>query len=112
MTFLPKDSNDQPIPALRLKDGGAHTISAESSAAVNATPFDVKTRIISVYASVPVYLKFGASDTVSATSADHYFPNGVYYDVAIGGDQTAHTPYISVLRAGDTDGDVYISEKI
>lgn len=112
MTFLPKDSNDQPIPALRLKDGAAHSLNATDTAAINTTAFDSKTRIVSLYATVPVYVKFGASDTVTATSADHYFPNGIYYDIAIGGGQTAHTPYISVLRASDTNGDVYISEKV
>ena len=111
MTLLPTDINDNIIPALRLKDSGAHSIDVTATAAENATAFDPKTRVISLYTTVPVYLAFGVSDTVTATSSDHYFPAGIYYDVAIGGDGSAQTPYISALRA-DTDGTLYISEKI
>lgn len=108
-TFLPQDSNQNPIPALRLKNGAAHSISVTSTSARNSTAFDADTRVISVYATVPVYLKFGGS-SVTATSADHYFPAGVYYDVAIGGDKTAQYGYVAALAVG-SDGDIYISEK-
>jgi len=108
-TILPQDSYDNPIPALRLKDGGAHSISASGTAARNSTAFDDATRVLSVYASVPVYLKFGDSG-VTATSSDHYYPEGVYYDFAIGGEQAAHYTHLSVL-AVSSSGSVYISEK-
>tara|TARA_B100001093_G_C26139488_1_gene722711 strand:- start:160 stop:495 length:336 start_codon:yes stop_codon:yes gene_type:complete len=108
-TFLPQDSNDNPIPALRLKQGGAHSISASASSARNSTAFAADTRIISLYADVPVYVRFGDS-SVSASTSDHYFPAGLYYDVALGGENTAHYTHIAVLRA-NTDGSVYISEK-
>ncbi len=108
-TILPQDSNDNPIPALRLKSGGAHTISAASTSARNSTAFDAETRVVSVYASVPVYIAFG-DDTVTASASDHYFPEGVYYDFSIGGEQAAHSTHMAVLRA-DIDGPVYVSEK-
>lgn len=108
-TFIPLDANDTPIPALRLKDDGAHVIAASVSAARNSTAFDSETRVVSLYASVPVYVKFGGA-SVTATSSDHYFPEGVYYDFAIGGERTAHYTHVSVLRAS-SDGSVYISEK-
>lgn len=110
MTILPKDINDNIIPALRFKDGAAQSISVTATAAENATAFDANTRVISLYATVPVYLKFGVSDTVTATSSDHYFPAGVYYDVAIGGGDSAHLPYVSALRVSE-DGALFISEK-
>lgn len=108
-TTLPQDSFDHPIPALRFLDGGAHSVSATSTAARNAAAFNGDTRVISLYATVPVYVKFGGSD-VTVTASDHYFPAGIYYDVAIGGESTAHSAYISVLAA-DSNGTVYISEK-
>lgn len=108
-TFLPQDSNANPIPTLRLKSSGAHSISASDTSARNATAFDEDTRVISLYADVPVYVNFGDSN-VTANASHHYFPAGVYYDFSVGGDHTAHYTHVAVLRA-DTDGVVYISEK-
>jgi len=108
-TFLPQDSNDNPIPALRLKSSGAHSVSATATSARNSTAFDSKTRVISLYADVPIYVNFGDS-SVTASASHHYFPAGVYYDFAVGGDDTAHYTHVAVLRA-DTDGTVYVSEK-
>ncbi len=108
-TKLPLDSNDNPIPALRLKDNGAHVLSSSTVSARNVTAFASETRVVSVYATQDVYLAFG-DDTVSAGASDHFFPAGTYYDFAIGGDGTGHSTYIAALRV-DTDGSVYISEK-
>lgn len=108
-TLLPLDNRDQPIPAMRLKTAGAHTIAASGTAARNATAFDADTRVISIYATVPVYLKFG-DNTVTATNAAHYFPSGVYYDFAIGGGASGHYTHVSAL-AVSSSGSVYISEK-
>lgn len=108
-TFLPKDVNNLPIPALRMRDGGAHQVSAGASSARNTTPFDSDTRVISLYADVPVYIAFGGSD-VTATASDHYFPPGLYYDVALGDETSGHHTHLAVLRVS-ADGTVYISEK-
>ena len=108
-TFLPHDANDNPIPAMRFKDGGAHAITASGASARNSTAFNADTRVIGLYAAVPVYVKFGGSG-VTATSADHYFPSGTYYDVAIGGGNAAHTTHMAVL-AVSSGGAVYVSEK-
>lgn len=110
-SFLPTDDNNHPIPALRFRDGGAHKITAGASSARNSVAFDAGVQVISLYASVPVYLRFGGN-SVTATSSDHYFPAGVYYDVAIGGEESAQSSFLAVLRADTTDGMVYISEKI
>lgn len=109
-TLMPTDSNDNAIPALRLKQGGAHHIGASSASARNTTAFADDTKIVSLYATVPVFVKFGGS-TVTAANTDHYFPAGLYYDIALGGEQAAHYTHMAVLRAGTTDGDVYLSEK-
>ncbi len=110
MTMLPVDSNNNPIPALRLRSGGAHSIAAGASSARNSTAFDSATKVVSVYATVPIYIKMGGSG-VTAASTDHYFPAETYYDFAIEGASGAHMTHIAVLRASG-DGMVYISEKV
>lgn len=109
-TLLPRDSDNFPIPALRLKDSGAHTIAASATAARNSMGFGSDTQIISIYATTPVFIKTGDS-TVAATTSDHYFPAGVYYDIAIGNERSGHDTHISVL-AESGSGSVYISEKV
>lgn len=108
-TFLPEDSNDNPIPALRLKNGGAHILNTSSTSTRNTNAFDSETRIISLFSTTPVYLAFG-DNTVTATTNDHFYPDGVYYDFSIGGEKTQHYTHIAVLAQGD-DGVVYVSEK-
>lgn len=108
-TLLPVDSDNHPIPAVRLKQSGAHALSATSNAARNAAAFDAETRVVSLYATGPVYVKFGGP-TVTAASTDHYFPSGVYYDFALGGGKVPHYTHVSVLRVA-ADATVYVSEK-
>ncbi len=110
-TLLPKDADNNVIPALRLSDNGAHQITATGTAARNSTAFDETTKVISLYATSDVYIAFG-DNTVTATTSDHFFPAGLYYDVAItaGNGKTAHNAYMSALRV-QSDGVVYISEK-
>lgn len=109
MTSMPLDNDNNPIPALRLRSGGAHTVTATAASARNTTPFGEATRVVSVYATGPVYLRFGDT-SVSAASTDHYFPAGLYYDFAVGGGKVGQMTNLAVLRA-DTDCTVYISEK-
>ena len=108
-TLLPTDANNQTIPAMRLQQGGAHAITATTTSARNTTAFKANTRVVSIYATVPVFIRFGTS-TVTATTTDHYFPAGVYYDVAIASADDENYGYLAVLRT-DTNGTVYISEK-
>ena len=108
-TQLPLDMNNNAIPALRLRNDGAHVIAAASSSARNATAFADDTKIISVYASVPVYINMGGAD-VTASTSDHYYPAGLYYDFAIGDEHSGHASHVAILRV-ESDGNVYISEK-
>jgi len=110
-TLLPRDADNNTIPALRLSDNGAHAINVSATATRNNIAFNAETKIISLYSTVPVYIKSG-DETASATNADHYFPANTYYDIAItaGSGKTAHDAYLSVLRVSD-DGTLYISEK-
>ncbi len=110
-TLLPKDADNNTIPALRLRDGGAHTVAISSTAARNGTAFNDDTKVISLFSTVSVYLKFGDA-SVTATPSDHYYPANMYYDIAItgGSGKGAHNAYVSVLRV-DEDGSLFISEK-
>ncbi len=110
-TLLPKDADNNAIPALRLRDGGAHVIASSGAAASNVTAFDEGTKVISVYATADVYLKFGDAG-VTATASDHFFPANTYYDIALSGGagKGAHHSHVSVIRAVE-DGTIYISEK-
>lgn len=111
-TLLPKDADNNVIPALRLRsDGGAHTIAATAASARNFTAFSAGTKVVSVYATGAVYLRFGGG-SITATVTDHYFPQGIYYDFAIsGGDAKGpHNTHLAVLAAG-SNCTVYVSEK-
>ncbi len=111
-TLLPTDADNNPIQALRLKSGGAHTIAATTAASArNATAFADTTKIISLYATGAVYVRFGTS-TVTAATTDHYFPEGLYYDFAIasGNNKGASASHVAI-RAVSANATVYISEK-
>lgn len=108
-TLLPQDMDNNPIPALGLKDGGAHSISVTATSARNSTAFDADTQVISIYADVDIHVKLGDS-SVTATTSDHFFPAGLYYDLSIGSERTGHATHVAVIRT-DTDGNVFISEK-
>lgn len=108
-THMPRDQRDHPIPCLKI-DGQPHKITITGVTARNTTAFDAKTRIVSLYATVPVFLKQGDAN-VEATVNDHYFPAGIYYDIAIGSaENDDFAPHIAFIKA-DGDGVVYISEK-
>ncbi len=108
-TLLPTDANNHAIPAMRFKEDGAHSLSISETATRNAQAFTEDTKIISLYATVPVYIAFGDS-SITASSTDHYFPAGVYYDIAIETNSAAQHTHISALRV-DSNGTLYISEK-
>ncbi len=108
-TLLPQDSNDNPIPALRLKQNGAHTVAISATSTRNTTAFSQETQIISLYCNSPTYIAFG-DNSISASTSDHYFPAGVYYDISIGGEHSEHYTHVAVLQAEST-GTLYISEK-
>ena len=108
-TLLPQDMDNNPIQALRLKDGGAHTITVSATSARNATAFAASTGVVSLYADTDVYVAFG-DNTVAATTGDHFFPAGLYYDVSIGSERSGHDTHVAVIRSS-ADGNLYISEK-
>jgi hypothetical protein len=112
-TLLPLDADQNPIPAMRLRaSGGSHAISATATSARNTTAFNADTMVVSVCATGPVFLRFGGS-TVTAANTDHYFPQGLYYDFAIGAGAESEGPrftHLAVLAAG-SNCTVYVSEK-
>ncbi len=109
VTLLPRDADDRAIPALRLRPGAAHTVTVTATSARNSTSFNAETRVISVYATVPMFMRLG-DNTATATIADHYLPAETYLDIAIGGGRAVQYGYAAFIRAS-SDGAVYISEK-
>ena len=108
-TLLPRDEDSIPIPALRLRPGGAQCIAVGASSATNAQPFSPSTRVIGIYATGPVFLRSGTAG-VASTTADHYFPAYTYYDLSLGDERTGRHTHIAAVRAV-TDCTLYISEK-
>jgi hypothetical protein len=111
-TLLPVDEDSNPIPAMRLRSDGAHLVSASSTSARNATAFDAATKVVSLFATGPVYVRFGSA-SVTAAATDHYFPQGLYYDFAVSGGESGKAPRHThvAVKAVDTDCTVYISER-
>lgn len=108
-TLLSKDANNVPLPALRLNNDCAHQIDVSETSMINTIAFNPQTRVISLYATGPIYIRFGSS-SVTAAASDHYFPEGIYYDIAIGGDDTAQFPHIAAIAAS-YNCKLFISEK-
>ena len=108
-TLMPRDENLFPIPALRLRPDGAHTVAVGAASTTNTRAFAPTTSVIGIYATGPVFLRTGEAG-VTASATDHYFPANTYYDLALGDRwQGSHT-HIAVVRAAG-DCTLYISEK-
>jgi len=111
-TCMPTDASGRSIPVLRLRASGAQTLPVSTSASSRTSrPFLAGTRVISVYATVPMFLASGDAN-VSASQADHFLPEGTYVDLSLGSDlspQGRHD-YLAAV-ALDTNGQLYISER-
>ncbi|EWY40653.1 hypothetical protein N825_34865 [Skermanella stibiiresistens SB22] len=108
-TLMPYDDNLNPIPVLRLKPGGAHQILAGSTSTRNAIPFAPQTRVIGIFATGPLFIASGDAE-VTASTADHYFPENTYYDIALGDGLRPCHSHLAVLAATGSCT-VHISEK-
>lgn len=108
-TLLPVDENTNPIQVLRLRDLATHRITVTAVSARTSVAFNATTRVVTLVATVPLFVRFGGG-TVVATATDHYIPANVPIDVAIGGDRNAQFTFAAAIRAA-TDGVLYISER-
>ncbi len=109
-TLLPRDDDNTPIPAMTLKPDGAHALAVGASSARSAQAFAAGTRVVSLFATQPVFLRLGDA-AVTADSGDHFFPAGIYYDISLGHAKGVTASHIAALRAGGEDATLYISEK-
>jgi hypothetical protein len=107
-TFLPRDDDYQPIPALRLKAGGAQALGA-GAVSVRSAAFDPATRVVGLYATGPVFVRTGDA-SVTAGPGDHFFPEGFYYDLSLGDARQGRHSHLAVLSA-DADCILHLSEK-
>lgn len=106
-TFLPRDDDQEPIPALRLRPGGAHALELGSDS-VRTTAFAPRTRVIAVYATAPAHVRTGGAGVVAAAD-DHYLPAGVYLHLSVGDDRKGAHTHLAARRA-EADGTLHISE--
>ena len=64
-------------------------------------------------AAIPALsLKAGGAHSLLASSGDHYFPAGVYYDISLGSAKSGRASHLAAIKAGATDATLYISEKV
>lgn len=108
-TLLPQDDNNNPIPALRFRSDGAHSLPLTGTTARNTDPFAPSTRIVSLYATGDIYLRLGDSN-VEATATDHFFPANTYYDISLGNSRHGRVSHIAAISVG-SPCTLYISEK-
>jgi hypothetical protein len=110
-TRLPRDDNNQSIPVLRFRTGGAQQASISSG---GASSFSVPlgTRVVTLICSVNAYFESGI-EGVTATSASHYIPAGLPFDMALGSDLSDIDGYHNIISviAVSTSGTAYISER-
>ncbi|MCA8908062.1 MAG: hypothetical protein KDA49_03440 [Rhodospirillaceae bacterium] len=110
-TLLPRDDDNHPIPALRLRPGGAHQLAAATGASTRtATAFAADTRVIGVVSDVDIYLQTGDA-TVTASATDHFLPAGLYADLSLGGPGSRRDTHVAVRSLAEA-GTVHVSEKV
>jgi hypothetical protein len=107
MADMPLDQRGNPVPTLGYLDGGDFVLTVTATSARNSTPFNAQTRVISIYATVPCFIRLG-NNTVTATTGDHFIPDGTYLDIAVG--PNTKDRHLAVIRA-TSDGTLYISER-
>lgn len=107
-TFLPRDEDFAPIPALRLKSGGAHTIALSDTSTRTALPFDPRTRVIAVSTTAAAFIRTG-DETVEAAESDHHLPAGIYLYLSLGDDRRGAHTHIAALE-NEGGGILHISE--
>ncbi|MCG5244257.1 hypothetical protein [Azospirillum doebereinerae] len=109
-TFLPRDEDFHPIPALRLKPGGAHALAVGDASARNAAAFSADTRVIAVHSDVPAFLRTGDA-AVEAAASDHFLPAGTYLYLSVGESRrNGRHSHIAALAADQTPGTLHVSE--
>lgn len=107
-TFLPRDDDHAPIPALRLKSDGAQTLSLSATSVRTAQPFSPRTRVIAVSATAAAYIRTGGAD-VAAAVGDHYLPAGVYLYLSLGDQRAGAHRHVAAVEA-EGGGQLHISE--
>ena len=106
-TQIPCDSDGIPIPALRLRPGGSHSLVVGHES--NRTgSFDPATRVVSVFATGPLFLRSGGADVTAATS-DHYIPEGIWLTLSLGGGKAQRHTHLAAIRSA-ADCTLHISE--
>jgi hypothetical protein len=112
MSKQPRDAANAPIPVLSYRPQTGQALSFSETAVLSA-PFALSTRVISIYTTADCKFELGDDTVIANTANSHFLPTGVYADISLGSDNQAerNARYISVIRAGSTNGTIYISER-
>jgi hypothetical protein len=108
-TILPVDGNNAAIPVLSLRTGASHSVAVTATSARNATAFNAATRVIGLYATVPMFIRIG-NNTATAVVTDHYLPAETYMDISVASGEDQIGGYVAAIRA-TSDGTLHMSEK-
>lgn len=108
-TLLPLDDNDNPIPALRYLEGGAHK--AEGAAAATALiALDEDTELLSIKTTGEITVAFG-DENVVADADDHGFLAGETDVIPVSDPFTGEQEYSHISIYFVDAGKVYVSER-
>lgn len=108
-TFLPRDDDHAPIPALRLKPGGAQKLTLSAASVRTVQPFSARTRVIAVSAPDGAFIRTGGADIV-ATADDHFLPAGVYLYLSLGDERIGPHRHVAAVAADGDAGTLHVSE--
>jgi hypothetical protein len=113
MSKQPRDDGNAAIPVLSYKLHGGQTISFGPAAARSAA-FGGSTRVVSLYSTDNCLFEIGDDSVDANASNSHLLPAGIYIDVSLGAEiiSTQNSKYISVIGINDSEGTLYISERI
>jgi len=110
-TKMPRDQNNNPVPALRARVGGAKRATTAGVADVRIGPFAAGTLVVELLCRTAA-LRYQTGDaTVVADASSHFIDAGERLVRSLGNNDNGdgHT-HISIIREGGTDGTLEVSE--
>ncbi|MBI1262962.1 MAG: hypothetical protein GC184_14690 [Rhizobiales bacterium] len=109
-TKMPRDQNNNAVPVLRARDGGARKSTTAGAGAVLIGPFGAGTLAIEI-ACRTAALRYQTGDgTVVADANGHFIEVGERLVRSLGANDTDRHTHISIIRVGATDGTLEVTE--
>lgn len=111
-TRMPKDANGVSIQSLSFKPNSGQEIAIGITSEINAVPFDVSTKIVSIWATHKCKINQGVNNQVEADENSVFIPAETWLDLSIWANELTHLPYIAVIRVNAIAGELYVSERV